>query len=344
MTPRCFLGVDAGNTKTDAVLVDEHGTLLGEGHAGRGDIYPGLESAVEEVRRAVEGALLGMPEGGVLAHSAFRLAGVDWTEDEQLWRSVIHDTWDLPGTTSILNDGFAPIRLHSPDGQGLAVAAGTYSAFAGRGPAGEFSMNMLTMHELGAHALGAAAVQAVGCAQLGIGPQTALTEAVAAHVGMDGGGAVIHALRSRVPTLTERDYPGLAPLVTAAAANGDAAARRIVADQVALIATYTELVAQRVGFDREQEVPIALNGSVIRNSAYFADAVQTAVRERLADAVFGVADAPPVIGAALDALGESGIELTAHDAARLVARYAERAAPPARTRAAQTSSSDTVSR
>ncbi|MEO6714578.1 MAG: hypothetical protein ABIM89_14250, partial [Mycobacteriales bacterium] len=56
-----YLGVDAGNTKTDALLCDEQGRVVGSGRDGMGDIYGAdtPEAAVAAVRAAVLAAIEG---------------------------------------------------------------------------------------------------------------------------------------------------------------------------------------------------------------------------------------------------------------------------------------------
>ncbi|MFT4124265.1 MAG: BadF/BadG/BcrA/BcrD ATPase family protein [Microbacteriaceae bacterium] len=315
----CYLAVDAGNSKTDALLLDGTGALLAWGRAGTGDIYTGVESATAEVRRAVDTALGALPPGGRVVHAALRLAGVDWPEDEALWRRVI-DTWGLPADSSVLNDGFASIRLAALDGVGLSVTAGTHSAFAGRGPEGaEFGMNMWTMHTMGAFALGQEAFRAVGLALLGMAPETVLSERLAAHFQVADAAAVIHARHCREWTVSEADFPRLAPLVTAAAVDGDAVARRIIAEQGRTFADYAATVAARVGFAADDAVRVALNGSVARApGSPLAAAIVEELGARLPNVVVVVERVPPVVGAALDALAEGGVAVDEPLARRLI--------------------------
>ena len=76
-----FLGVDAGSSKTVALVGDESGAVLGRGRAGNGDIY-GTETAEEAVRNVVTAVGLAVASADAvvtdLHHAAFRLAGVDW--------------------------------------------------------------------------------------------------------------------------------------------------------------------------------------------------------------------------------------------------------------------------
>lgn len=315
-----FLAVDAGNSKTDALLLDASGALLAWGRAASGDIYTGLESAVAQVRIAVEGALAGLPPGATVRRGAFRLAGVDWPEDEALWRRVIR-SWQLVESASVLNDGYAAIRLNARDGLGIAVTAGTHSAFAGRGPDGvEFGMNMWTMHDTGAYALGLEAFRAIGLAQLGMGPPTVLEKLLARHFRLPDAAAVIHAGRCREPTIGDADFPRLAPLVTQAAMGGDVVATGIVQEQGRVFARYTAAVAGRVGFTADDPIPIALNGSVARVAeSPLAAAIIHELGSRLPNARITVERVPPVVGAAFDALAEGGISLDEGVTSRLIA-------------------------
>ena len=54
-----FLGVDAGNTKTVAVVAKRNGTIIGYGRGGCGDIYNAgsVAQALQNVDEAVQSAL-----------------------------------------------------------------------------------------------------------------------------------------------------------------------------------------------------------------------------------------------------------------------------------------------
>lgn len=93
-----YLAVDAGNSKTVAIVVDGSGAVLGRGRGGRGDIYGA--SSIEVAETAVFGAVAAaLAEAGAAAtdirSAAFRLAGVDWPEDAEFWDERIAER--LPG-------------------------------------------------------------------------------------------------------------------------------------------------------------------------------------------------------------------------------------------------------
>ncbi|HEX8833428.1 MAG TPA: BadF/BadG/BcrA/BcrD ATPase family protein, partial [Abditibacteriaceae bacterium] len=52
------VGIDGGGTTTRAVLIDEDFNVLGRGEAGSSNHYSvGVERAIDNIRRAVDGAL-----------------------------------------------------------------------------------------------------------------------------------------------------------------------------------------------------------------------------------------------------------------------------------------------
>ena len=87
-----LLGVDGGNTKTAAVVVEPDGTVLGAGGAGCGDIHNAHspEPALVEIVQAASAALdAAGATPGDLGAAAFSLAGADWPEDfERLRREL----------------------------------------------------------------------------------------------------------------------------------------------------------------------------------------------------------------------------------------------------------------
>ncbi|HMO12309.1 MAG TPA: BadF/BadG/BcrA/BcrD ATPase family protein, partial [Actinotalea sp.] len=172
-----YLGVDAGNTKTVALVATADGQVQGWGRAGSGDLYGAGEGPAEQnVTLAVRSALeMAGAEPGEVAAAAFRLAGVDWPEDVEHWQAVLAQAFPALGPVSVLNDGYAPLRWGRLDGHGVAVLAGTGPAVAARGPAGEFVGGWWIQQPLGGQAIGTAAFHAVVRAWLGLAPGTVLT-------------------------------------------------------------------------------------------------------------------------------------------------------------------------
>lgn len=344
------LGVDAGNSKTVALVCDEDGRVVGYGRSGNGDIY-GAESApaaVEAVVAAVKDALTaaGGRESDVRA-SAFRLAGVDWPEDHAYWMEALARR--LPGlhAPSVLNDGFAAIRCGGPAGAsvagdavgaigaGVAVIGGTGSAVAGRGPTGtEWSMSFWIQDAHGASGLVGSALRAVYRAELDLGPATGLTARLLAFFGAADVEALLHSFTGRETGHGWARQAAAAREVVAAAADGDEVATTLVRDQGRHLADYARVTARRVGFavdgvDRVEggpDVPVVLAGPVLCAAGSPVTAALLEALPRVFPAARPrLATLPPVSGAVLDALADAGVPLVS----AVYERLRDTAPPPA---------------
>lgn len=303
-----YLGLDAGNSKTVALVADETGLVLGRGRGASGDIYsaPDAEGEVERaVRRALAAAGL---EGSQVRHAAFRLAGVDWGEDEEHWTTVLADRLPDLASVSIKNDGFSLLRCGSPDGVGVAINAGTGPAVAARGTAGnEWCACWWIAHPLGGRSLGESAFRAVVDAELGAGRPTLLTAELLTLYAYDDVESMLHNFTRRHPVRPVPDERVAARSVLRAAGSGDAVAWGIVATQAATFARLAGVAARRAGLTGEQPTPCVLGGSLLTSEhpAYREALVEALAAELGAVEVFASA-ASPVAGALLDALAEGG--------------------------------------
>jgi N-acetylglucosamine kinase-like BadF-type ATPase len=313
-----YLGVDAGNSKTAALVCDASGAVAGAGRSGCGDIYgaPTPEEAVSAVLAAVDAALTqaGADRADV-AGAAFRLAGIDWPEDRVYWEESLARRYPSLRRYSILNDGYAPIRCGELSGIGVAVAAGTAAAIAARGPTGTlWDMSWWGQHPMGAIGLANEAIKAVLLAELGLGPETALTGALLEFYGRPTAEALNHWFTRREGGGTYRDRTRSARVITAAASAGDAVAASIVRAQGRYLATYAGLAARRTGLiagSGERPVGVVLSGSVLMaEDSPVAAAFLAQLPEHVPGAVPHRAGLAPVAGAALDALGESDVALS----------------------------------
>ena len=303
--PRLYLGVDAGNSKTVAVIADATGTVRGCGRSGNGDIYGAATEAeaVDHVFSAIGTALeMAGAEATWLTHAAFCLAGVDWDSDMTFWRETIHRR--LPGLSFCLrNDGFALLRAGAPEGIGVALSSGTGGAVVARSPTSEWSASFWIVDPLGGTALGERAFAAVVRAELGIGAGTRLTDLLLVRHGYPDVATMLEAATRRgAPRLP---HAALARDVLDAAHDGDQVAVDIVAEQASALARYATAAATQVGLDNSH-FPIVLGGSVMSSSN---PALRKATTRNLAGLLpnSSVLTAPrsPVIGAVAEALAES---------------------------------------
>ena len=325
-----YLGVDAGNSKTVALVCLASGAVIGAGRSGCGDIYgaPTEDDAITEVFAAVDAALRQADvDRSDVAAGAFRLAGVDWPADREYWEQTLDREWPRLRHRSIVNDGYAAIRCGEPSGIGVAVAAGTSGAIAARGANGQmWDMSWWGQHALGALGLVNEALRAVFLAELGVAPPTALTKELLTFYGRDDLSALNEWFTRRHDRATHAQRVAAARTVTAVAVQGDEVARAIVDEQGRRLALYAEVAARKVGLtERPEPVPVVLTGSVLTGpDSPVAEAMRRHAAELLPAANLHLATLPPAAGAALDAIAEAGQPVDATTLGRLGAT-----APPA---------------
>lgn len=310
-----YLGVDAGNSKTVALVADASGAILGRGRGGVGDIYGAAteEHAVHAVVTAVAAALgaAGVTAAGVRA-AAFRLAGIDWAEDEAFWAEAAARCLPGLGQVTIKNDGYALLRCGSASGIGVAVTAGTGPAVAARGRDGqEYCASWWIQHALGGSGLGAAAFRAVVDAELGLGPATVLTAELLALFDHPDVTSLLYAFTRRGSAHSDRELAAAARSVLRSAEAADQVALGVVRTATRAFAGLARVAAERTGLTADGDpVPVVLGGSVLTSEhAVYRDALAADLRRELGAVRVAATAASPVAGALLDALAEGGVSL-----------------------------------
>jgi N-acetylglucosamine kinase-like BadF-type ATPase len=313
---RLYLGVDAGNSKTVALVAAVDGTVLGWGRAGVGDIYGGFgaEAAAAQVSRA---ALLALQAAGGgpadVQHAAFRLAGVDWPEDEQFWQTRIPAELDGIRSWSVKNDGFALLPFAGPARVGVSVIIGTGPAIAARGPTGEeFSPSFWIQDPLGASGLGAAGFRSVVRSHLGLQPSTYMTLGFLDTFEEPDVPALLNSFTRYADPRPRIALARASRTVLDAASTGDAAASQIVSEQAEAVAEYSRAAARAVGFDPDVDaVSVVLGGSVVTSErSEFRDATLRSLGVHVPRFRAVGTPGPPVEGALLDAFAEDGHQLS----------------------------------
>ncbi|MEN9938690.1 MAG: hypothetical protein RLZZ387_5269 [Chloroflexota bacterium] len=308
-----ILGVDAGNTKTIALVARTDGTVLGSGRASCGDIYGAghPDRALAQVDLAVGRALDAAgtrPED--LEAGAFSMAGADWPEDFALLEGAARER-GLGRRVAVYNDAIGALRAGAPEGWGVVVACGTAAAVGARGRDGRIWHSSFWQEHGGGDHLGEKALRAMMRAELGVDPPTLLTERALELLGMPSVAALLHARTRRELSEDERpDIGRLGRVLLDAAADGDATARRIVVEHGAALGDDALAAARQVGLEHE-DFPLVLAGGVLRHpSPMLRDALVARVLERAPGAVPTRIRLEPAAGAVLLALELAGVTVT----------------------------------
>ncbi len=319
-----ILGVDGGNSKTLAVLVDDEGGLLAAARtAGCSPHALGLAGAVERLGGLVDDLLaqacLGRTTGGepTVTRATYFLAGVDEEHEEHEATAALAATgWARETVAS--NDSYAVLHAGAARGWGVALVCGAGVNALGVAPDGRRAryqaLGPLSGDWGGGEALGEAALGAAIRATDLRGPLTSLATAVPAELGFATPQAAADAIfHRRIPASVLLQLP---PLVFAEARSGDAVAAALVDRQASELAAMATGLVRRLGI-AQLDVEVICGGGLLESGEpLLLDGIVRRVREVASSATFVQLVAPPVLGAVLDGMRALGLPEPALDRAR----------------------------
>lgn len=309
------LGIDAGNTKTLALLSDSAGTVRGWGRAGPCNIYVSVEGALAALRQAVSQAFgqAGLlTDGSPLGALTLSAAGADWPEDFTLLQNVLEGAgW--ASRTRVVNDAVGALRAGSLAGVGVSVVCGTSTGTAARSASGEVWHSGYWQEPEGAEELGRLALRAVYRAALGVGPPTTLSQVLPPLYGCRDAAGLLHHLTARPgksgETAEKLSPAHLARFLLDEAGEGDPVSRELVARHGAALGDYALAAARQVGLSGDYL--LVTSGGVMRHpSPLLREALLARVRETHPEVRWQASEHEPVFGAVLLALEHSGVPVT----------------------------------
>jgi len=316
-----FVGVDAGGTKTHALVADETGEVLGIGRAGTGNWEGvGLDGALAALRQAVGEALTAARTSPQEVTAAgYGLAGLDWPSDEARLRPLV-DELGLSGPSVLVNDTFVALRAGAREPWGVVIVAGTGTTVAGRNRRGEMARTPGLGYPFddwgSAPDLAQAALHAVARAYTGRGPATALSNRLVRLVGA----ADVVDLLEGVSRWRYNLFPLVADVVQALmeeADGGDGAAREIVLRAGRELGGGAVVVIRRLGME-DEEFDLVLAGGLFRSAnALLLDALRGTVQAVAPGARLVRLEVPPVVGGVLLAMDAVGWAVTSEVRRRL---------------------------
>lgn len=309
--PKTVLGVDAGGTKTLAVVAGEAGRVLGVGRGGSANYQScGRAGAAGQIGRAVQAAC----EAAGISPERFEatcygVSGADREVDFAAIREFITPIAPCP-RLRLENDTIIALRAGTPDGVGVALIAGTGSNAIGRKEDG-------TKHQVGglgrltgdygsAGQLAETAVVAAFKGQDGRGPATSLGARICERLQLKKLADIIEFEFYDMPR-GPLDLGSLAPVVFEAAAAGDAVAVDILEQAGRQVARAVGVVCERL-FE-EDPATVVFGGSVFMRgvSPVMIDTVQSEVTRTRPNTDFVRLQVEPVLGAIGFALDDAGL-------------------------------------
>jgi N-acetylglucosamine kinase-like BadF-type ATPase len=301
MKSRHVLGIDAGGTKTRAILADESGRVVAGAHGSGANLRTHGELEVEKVLHSViEQA---ETEAGVRAEAlALGIAGADRPDDHAVLREILRRI-GFKERVVVANDARIAFVAGSVRRIGLAVICGTGSIAWGRNAAGEIARAGGWGWHLGDEGsgfwIGERAIRGVLRAFDGRGPATSLEKPLFDQFG-------IARLEEIVRVIYDREYPRhrvamFAVEVEKAALSGDALGREILAAASSELVLAASSVVRRLGLE-EGPYDAVLSGGTFRALPSLEESVRAALSAGNARVLR--LEEEPAMGAVLLALEE----------------------------------------
>lgn len=290
------LGIDAGGSKTVALVTDANGAVIGEGRAGGANLQTEGELQVEKVlHEVIERAMNGRytpPEAVCLG-----MAGVDREDDGRLIRDIMRRL-GFRQNTLIVNDALIALVAGAGANPGVVVISGTGSIAFGvshRGLAARAGGWGPTLGDEGSgYWIGRRALEAVVRDVDGRGPKTALTERVLEFFSLSRPELLVSEIYHQPHG--RRAIASLAPEVDRARLEGDLVAGEIMTDAANELATAAGSVITRLDM-RGEQFPILLAGGMLKRSEWLAAEVLRRMAEVAPRSEVLPLTEEPVIGA-----------------------------------------------
>jgi N-acetylglucosamine kinase-like BadF-type ATPase len=293
------LGVDAGNTKTIALVADLQGTIVGMGRSGCGDIYgvPDKFQAIANVRHAVAQAT-GIKEH--VEHACYCMAGADWDDDYQFLHTHLSPFQTSP--ISLYNDGLGALRAGSPNGYGVVITVGTYVATAARSATTVWHSSFWqSTCQSGARQLANDVLLAVYRAELEMTKATSLTEPVLELYGLPGVESLLYNQTSLNAKPIQVNEGKLVRILLDEAQRRDDIAADIVEHHATRLTDMAIVAARKVKL--ESPFTVVLSGGVLKHpTRVLPEAITRNMLLHYPQVTIIISKREPVVGALLFAL------------------------------------------
>lgn len=315
---RKYLGVDAGGSKTHAVIINERGNVLGKGIAGNGNHQIDRDLAADNIQSACNAALL---EAGITKEEVnfayFGLAGADREADYEILRPMIA-SMGYP-KYEIACDTMIGMRAGTDRSYGAAIICGTGFNSAARNADGEelqyggFGFKYGDGYA-GGSGLALLTFRSVMRAWDGRGPETRLTSMVLDHMNYTSVESLFEDVlygKVSVPS-------SLVKILLEAAEAGDAVAISILETEGAELANAVCTLIERLGMS-DETFDIVYIGSVLNKGkgSILTDAIERSVAKRAPYARCIRLTSDPVAGALLSAMDSDGRVIDVETESRL---------------------------
>ena len=311
-----FLGLDGGGTKTDCVLLDASGVVVGEGHGGPSNpLRSGYDVAFSSLREAAAQALVAANiELAAVTGVCAGIAGAG--RRKVVRRFMVFLAQEFPTAMGqVVTDYEIALEAAVGTKPGVVLIAGTGSVAFGRNAAGETARaggyGPWIGDEGSAFEIGRRAVSAVARTRDTDAPATMLVEMISTALQCPDWDE----LMLRIMKDPDDVFPKLFPVVAAAANSEDSAAKEILFTSAIGLSNLAMIVIRRLGMKGEQ-FPLVKCGGVFGRSKMLDSLLDSVLASGALRAKISRLEISPAIGAARMAvrLAESPSQASSHGA------------------------------
>lgn len=297
------IGVDAGGTKTQAVLTDQNENILAWGKGGPANP---TRISLERMRASLTQAITEVIGGRELPIDAICLgvAGGGKKEYQALITEIVAEL-GIDGQIIVVSDVVVAFWSAIPNGCGVIAIAGTGSSAYGVDGQGNAvtsgGWGYLVGDEGSAFDIGRSGMAAALRAYEGRGPATILQERILSYLNLTAIEEIRYAVYRSADSDNKTAISNFAPLVAQAADEGDAVSQHILRRAGSEIGLNIVSVAQRLGLCN-QVFETGLIGGVFKAGDLVINSLRDVVLKTASKAEIFVSNTPPALGAARLAL------------------------------------------
>lgn len=305
-----FLGVDAGGSKTYAMIADEQGKILGAGKGGNGNHQLDREQAERSLQQAVTEAVMasGLTKDQ-LEYAWFGLAGADREADFRILRPIVGHLG--LSRTEIACDTWNALRSGTEKNYGVVLICGSGVNCSGTNPAGETYQCGGFGYRFGdfggGYDLSMEVFRSVLRADDGREQKTVLSERLTQMLGYTS----VSELRDSYLDHFRDLPPQLAELLFQAAEEGDAVANGLLVKQGDELGLAAASAIRRLAME-EESFDIVLAGSLLTKgdrSGIIRRAIEQRVKQAAPNGTLRILTREPVVGSVVLAMESSGMRV-----------------------------------
>lgn len=302
-----ILAIDQGSSKTQALIGDEQGSILGIGKAeGACHFLVGIQASMKAVRAAADAALrsAGLKQESIHKVSA-GMSGANWPDEFQMLREHLDELF-APAVSTVYNDSVPALYAGTRRPDAIILCAGTSfnSAVLKDGKLLWIYNNYIEKKDEGGKGLAELALRSIFRAQTHIGPPTSLTERALAFFQYDD---IQPMLLDFDRLKMARPVKDFSVIVDEEAMKGDTVALNVQYEFGVSVSRYAKAALQRFAM-LDRPVDIVVSGGVFKSkSPVMIDAIRTEVHRIAPRATIVDAMYEPVVGAYLLGLDSGSV-------------------------------------